>query len=374
MQVYIGFHVFNTKLHLIELKQKLPYSFKYIRDDFDHIIVDFKGKEVTITQDGLLYLKTTIQKVSELKKLEKSLYNEFVKELNYLDDESFLFMNVLDQDASFVIITGKKDIDFIFDEYGKQKDYTINSKYFTKSYGGGLAVINNLKKRNLSNSVLKEYIETQILFSETQNLIKSLIEYNRVLWDEISVLRKKENLLFKDLPLIIDNLFEHKRKTSLIISRVETLSFFIDEREHKCKIFKLLDSIKLNDFREMRHLILYVKHQFSMTRSYTTSTIDLVQFLYKENEQKEFNILQVIFAIGTISTIVSLGAMPGAKIFMNIIDNQIVGEVVSFNFITLILWTLISVLVGVIMFIFLNYVFLSAKKLKIVELIKKKKK
>jgi uncharacterized membrane protein YjfL (UPF0719 family) len=100
----------------------------------------------------------------------------------------------------------------------------------------------------------------------------------------------------------------------------------------------------------------------------------LVQFLYKENEQKEFNILQVIFAIGTIATIVSLGAMPGAKIFMNIIDNQIVGEVVSFNFITLILWTFVSVLVGVIMFVLLNYLFLSAKKLKIVELIKKKNK
>ena len=367
-QLYIGIHAYLTKIHLLGLKEQIGMPFKYVRADFDKIIITVDKKTtVTVSQDGLILLKTS-SSPENIDKWHGWLLRHIVAKLMVLDEEDAFFKNILQKNRPTIVYIGGKKSDF--EKLGKKLDYSIKSQHMTKHYGDGLVVIENMKLKGVK---LEEYLATQVFFCDYQAIVQELINYNKQLWQKVTSVRARGTYRFKELPPIIDELLEEKRMCTVITKRIEQLDDFIMERKSKCTIKNVLDPLKLYDFDEMVRLNNYVRDQLLMTNEYISSTMSLIEFIYKDNEQKELNILQVIFAVGTIATVVSLGAMPGAKLFLEMQGNTIVGEMVAFSSNDLIFWTIISVVIGIVLFMILNYFFLSAKKLRIVSLLKDKK-
>lgn len=378
MKTIVGMYIFTTKLHFLAfkdvLKDKLKLDFEYVRGDFDTIILQPDSKrEVRVTQDGLIYSIYD----GQLKNIEKEfswLKKYILQKFELLDEEDLFYSKViLKKPASILVHDSKKieGIDGMYKAIGRVPDYTLEKHSLTKIYGDGFAVFEKCKFRG---ERLRSLIETQIILMEFQELSKYILSYNLSTWKEITVLRKRDTFQFKELPTMISNLLERQREVSAIAHRIEQSDDFLLQRQDTCSIPNVLRSLEMQDYTEMVRLKNYIQDQLSMTQEYINSTIKQIEYLYKDNESQELNILQVIFAIGTIATIVSLGAMPGAELILNVVGDSVTGQIISFDMATLFFWTAISIVIGIVLFVVLNYVFMHFKKLRIVSFLRKKAK
>ncbi|MFC1648597.1 hypothetical protein ACFL1B_04010 [Nanoarchaeota archaeon] len=367
-EMLIGAYTYLTKLHLIKLRRNLKLPYEYVRDDLDYIKIKGDNYEAKITQDGLILLRVH-DDIENWHHWVTWLRNNITKALVAHNQEEQFFQDILlHKKNSIVILNPDKATEEIFDIFKREKDYEIETHKFKKTYGDGLAVFEKIHLHDEQRDKLLEY---QIMLAEYQQLIGEVLKHNHSIWEEIASIRRQKNLKYKDLPRLIDELLEKKRVINTALRRIRQIDEIIDHREEVCPVKNELDELKMNDFTEFIRLNEYVKNQFTMTLNYTSGTIELLNFVHRENEQKELNILQVIFAIGTIAAIVSLGAMPGAKLFMTMTDNVITGNVMAFNTQDLVFWTLISICIGIFLFILLNYVFLHAKKFRVLWFLKK---
>lgn len=361
-EMVIGVYTYLTKLHFLELKERLAHT--YIRDDFDRIIVTTPEGEVTIAQDGLIYLRTE-RPVEELERLERWLKENVLRDIAELEGKESSFTRILLASRPTVILLEPgPEIKELYRRLSRKYDYEIASPHLTKTYGEGLITYRDIA---LHGERLRHLIEYQLLLAEYQDLARELLHHNERIDKEIKRLRQREEIRYRELPEIINVLMDRRQEVNGILKKVEQLDDFLEQRGERCRIRDLLEALKLHDFTEMVRLNNYVRDQFDLTMRYIASTIELSEFVYKENEQKELNILQVIFAIGTIATIVSLGAMPGAQLFLTISGDAVSGEIVSFDGQTLLVWTVISVVIGLLLFLALNYLFLYAKKVRIIK-------
>lgn len=376
MKTIVGMYIFITKVHFLAfkdvIKDQLKLDFEYIRRDFDTIILrpDPKRK-VIVTQDGLIYLEYDGQ-LKNIDKEYKWLRKYVLEKFQLLDEEDLFYSKIILQKPPSVLIYSSKKIvliDEIYSPLARVIDYNLPTQYLTKYYGDGCAVFEGCKLRG---EKLRHLIETQLIFMEYQELSKYVLDYNLKTWKEMTVLRKQDTFKFKELPTMISNLLERQREVSAIFRRLNQSDDFLMQRQDMCKIPKILDALEMHDFTEMVRLKNYIQDQLGMTKDYIDSTIRQIEYVYKDNESKEMNILQVIFAIGTIATIVSLGAMPGANLVMNIVGDSITGEIISFDMATLFYWTAISVVIGIVLFVILNFAFMHVKKLRIVNFIRRK--
>ena len=365
MEAIIGVYTYFTKLHFLDLKKYFHHE--YFRDDFDYMLIKTKKGIVKISQDGLVYVRATVNP-EDIIELEHWFRKEILVHFLKFDQKDSYFTHLLMKKKTTIILLEPEDPKKIFHMLDRDYDYRYKHKNCIKDYGEGLSCFRNIKYKKKE---LDEFLEYELIFSDYQNLVKYLFFYNHHIIDKAALLRKRETIRFKEIPRIINDLIDRRRETASVYKKITQLDDFIIQREEKCTIKNILKEMKLDDFHEMVRLNNYLRDQFDLTLNYIASTIDLTEFIYKDNEQKELNILQVIFAIGTIAAIVSLGAMPGAKFFFEISDGTIAGEMISFDTSTLVYWTLISVVIGVILFWILNYVFLYTKKLRIIRLKRK---
>ena len=376
MKTIVGMYIFITKVHFLAFKDviedELKLDFEYVRNDFDTIILrpDPKRK-VHVTQDGLIYLEYDGQ-LKNVDKEYKWLRKYILEKFQLLDEEDLFFSKIiLKKPPSVLIYSSKKipSLKALYSSLNRTIDYQLATRYLTKVYGDGCAVFESCKLRG---EKLQHLIESQLIFMEYQELSKYVLDYNLKTWREMTVLRKRDTFKFKELPVMISNLLEKQREVQAIIRRINQSDDFLMQRQDDCKIPRILDTLEMHDFNEMVRLKNYIQDQLGMTKEYIDSTIKQIEYVYKDNESKELNILQVIFAIGTIATIVSLGAMPGAELVLNMSGNNIVGEIISFDMTTLFFWTAISVVIGIVLFVMLNFAFMHVKKLRIVTFLKKK--
>ena len=86
---------------------------------------------------------------------------------------------------------------------------------------------------------------------------------------------------------------------------------------------------------------------------------ELQQSVETMNEEKEMKLLQVIFLIGVIASILTLGAMPGAKITLYNPDGSLAatGNMVSFDLGDLINFGIAAIIFSIVFFVLFNYIY-----------------
>jgi hypothetical protein len=385
-KVVVGRLFFLTKIHLLKIKKQLRnegYKVTYFRDDFDYIEIIHDKVKYVVTQDGLIYgIKNVINIVDDVAKL-----NHFIIEVIYKDIlqmhilDTLLIRKLTNKDPEVLIFNPRAEVGQVkklFKSLGRNFDYTISTKKpfsIIKYYGSGLAVFNYSFSQK--NSKLKTLFESQIVLSDYQNIIPFLVSEYHDIWGQVSDVRNKSQLRMKELPSLIDKLLEAERQIRHTMSQLQQFDNFLSERQRialQNKDETILKNLKMFDFEEMINLNDYVNEQWVMAKDYVHSTLTLIDTIYKENSQKEITLLQVIFAVGTIATIVSLGAMPGARFFFTdpLTDSTVAGRIVAFSLPDLAWWAFISIGIGIVSFYVVNKFYMNSKKLKIVNLIKGK--
>lgn len=92
---------------------------------------------------------------------------------------------------------------------------------------------------------------------------------------------------------------------------------------------------------------------------------ELQESLETRKEEKEMKLLQAIFLVGVISSILALGAMPGATLTLYSPDGALLaeGSLVSFKITDLVSFGVIAIFVSVFFFMLFNYLYLNFGKL-----------
>ncbi|MBD3387501.1 MAG: hypothetical protein GF416_00610 [Candidatus Altiarchaeales archaeon] len=79
-----------------------------------------------------------------------------------------------------------------------------------------------------------------------------------------------------------------------------------------------------------------------------------------QKEEKEMKLLQAIFLVGVISSIIALGAMPGAELTLYSPEGSLIahGKLVSFKVQELMSFGVIAIIVSILFFLLFNYVYM----------------
>jgi len=113
----------------------------------------------------------------------------------------------------------------------------------------------------------------------------------------------------------------------------------------------------------------YQADLWKMTEGYASSTQNLITLLYQENEQRELNTLQVIFIIGVISSLLTLGAMPTSSLILSDATGAEVmrGEIMHFDLVALLKFGAVAFGLSTLLYLLLHYVFTRFKKFRVVD-------
>ena len=226
--------------------------------------------------------------------------------------------------------------------------------------------VERVGQQELPNFHLFEYV---IFFEEYRNFLDIALQMHRSIWSEIEEIRKKKTVQFKDLPKVRDALLDIKRNITFIKSRLRQLDGFMSTRE-RLSTYEVNDDLKKlheYNYQTMSNSKMYFKELFEMTEAHANSTLDLVQMLYKENEQNEIRTLQMIFIIGAVASIIALGAMPGANITLtDAAGNIIQGTLSAFNWLDLLKYGVLTLVLGAVVYELLHFMFKRAKRFRLI--------
>ncbi len=367
MRVVIGLYAYLTKINLLGLKNDLDVPFEYIRGIYDYIvIIKDKKTSVKVMQDGLILLETECG-LEDISWHYVWLQKHVLSKIRILDAEDIFYKSIFWEKPPTIIIVADQGIDIAetFKKVGRRMDYSLSTKYFQKQYGDGLAIYTNVKLKDLS-----EVFENQVVLADYQNLTKVLLKENERIWKEVSAIRNEKKYNFHDLPEVIDELLEKRRVVESLLHRVHQLDDAILTRAKKCTIKEVLKELRMDDYDEMVRVNNYLLDQFEMTKDYLSSSLELIEFVYRENEQKALNILQVIFAIGTIAALIGLSQISNDRFVLP--GTGAAGDLITYDFSGMLAWSGFSIVLGVIIFLVFNYIFFHAKKLRIMNFGKKR--
>jgi hypothetical protein len=95
-----------------------------------------------------------------------------------------------------------------------------------------------------------------------------------------------------------------------------------------------------------------------------SARLSMQQSVETQKEEREMKLLQGIFLVGVITSIIALGAMPGASITLYNPEGALVaeGELVSFQLRELLLYGVIAILISVSFFALFNYAYMRINK------------
>jgi len=302
-------------------------NIKYVNANIDYVEAIFEENKIIYTQDGVIYV---------IGKEKKKINKFFEKNLIPL--------------LSFIYSKGAPVPKLVS---GMERNYFENVKNF-------------------------KIIEFEIMLNDYESFMQKALDTHRTLWDEVNDIRSKERVFFKDLPKLRDTLMDVKKDISFIASRIKQMKTFISFRKSYSskETMSQLKKRKILDFNALMDMGDYIQELIAMTENYVDTTLEMVQMIYQENEQKELNTLQIIFAIGVVASFLALGAMPGANLVLNNAEGELFlqGQIASFEFLSLVKFGLISLVFAFLVFWVLHFLFKGAKSFKLVNLLKGKKK
>ena len=331
--------------------------------------------------DNLGFGKTAAEKSRSCLKIKSALYYkrniDYIKAISenlffiYTEDGLFFvagenkkkikdyYMNYLLPTFAFIYSRGAPIPKLVAELYEKDPDPII------RSIDPNIKVTKEAQK-TLPSFHLFEYV---VFFEEYKQFFEIALRAHRSLWSAISKIRDKEKIRFKDLPTIRDTLLDIQRDITFIKSRLNQLDGFMKTRETLVPedILEQLKTVKAYNFETLRNAKEYFKELFEMTEKHANTTLSLVSSLYQENEQNELTNLQVIFIIGVIASIISLGAMPNSSFILKDLAGNIMytGQTSHFDYKALIIYGSITLALGGVVFYLMHFIFKSARRFKL---------
>lgn len=162
-----------------------------------------------------------------------------------------------------------------------------------------------------SQKLLENFFHFMFDYKETLNIV--LLSHRQV-WQQIREIRDTRYIKISEIPGFRDQLMKLSNTIMIVDSRLKQMKGFLSSKK------LLLDDLRDEFLRAylgdeisiLRSNHNYMMHLWNMTSEYCDTTIKVLNMVYRESEQDQFKILQVLFTISAVAGIIGLGGVVGS--------------------------------------------------------------
>lgn len=363
-------HLSLSKEKLLKYKKELsPSAVSIIKKNGYEVLVAKLGKyDLEYHENGLVLVSINLSHGEikrEMKYLADFTLNKMFEAFGFLYSQGAPIPKIfiaLKSVLPYVILTEeatKQEIESFFGEHNEEIQQKINNGESAIYCGKSLIVINGSAKNNI------DLVRTFYLLNDAKGQFQKVLDLHRFIWEEVDKVKSKGKIRYRDLSLNRDTLMEINNEIIFFKSRLEQVDTVLKNESYECaKMIKLKadDKITLHfmeSFESLKRTSNYIKNLWSMTENYVSNTFNLINLLYQEGTQKQLNILQFIFVISAIASIIAMGSVYGFEI--NLFDKSglsvLHGESISFAFFDLLRFGGTAILAGSVLYFLFTLIY-----------------
>lgn len=395
--LYVGSWVPRTTIHLEEFSQFLklskgssgldigklqklheqlsPQDINFTKAKIDRLTARLSGYQFDFLEDGTIVLGTITSKENTfegLHKLTQYYVDRVLPAYSYLYSRGAPIPKSLShiRDITPSIITSSEmslsDAKELFAHFSDSIIETYHKKNNAIYVGHDIVAVAGDGADDL------ELVRYLVFLRDYKQQLEKLLNAHRQMWEEVTTIREHDTVHFSDLPKFRDDLLNLTKDISFFKSRLAQMDIYIKKRMEA--LDELLKRSLAKDYVSEELSSLLDAHEYfvdlwEMTENYANSTFDLISLLYQENEQKEINMLQIIFIIGVLASLLTLGAMPGANLtFRNSFGEVIArGQLESFSLLSFVQFGSIAFITSVVVYYVLHLAFTRVKRLRVLD-------
>ncbi len=318
-QIYLGIWFQRTSLHLKELFLHLQKNttnekmenlseistFSFLgNNEFDEVVGTCPTLSFSITEDGIILLKSSQHKVENAKHALETFYVETLSPLllTLFGSTGAPIPKTLGESQSiypaflFVTKKPKESVSSFFIRHNDRLITTLKGNRLSM-YIGEIYTLFHLKQPSiLTVQQKKELVQYVIFFREFEQQLSGYLNQHRAIWDQVTKFRRSQTMTYRDFPQIRKELLSFSKTISFIRARLAQMDDIMKER-HDTIDPTLKHELKNLGMHRFDHLIAnqkYVVHLWDMTREYVSDTLTLLESLYQENAQKELSAIKYI--------------------------------------------------------------------------------
>ena len=198
-----------------------------------------------------------------------------------------------------------------------------------------------------------------------------ILEIHRSIWQEVDDVRKYGNVHLKELADISDTLTDLKNESLFFKSRLAQMGDFVIARKAIAAHAVHMETLRKDVDQKLVSLSSahrYFVSLWQMTIDYLDNTLNLVDLLHDENQEKELNTLQIMFVVGAVASFITLGAVSGFAISFFDASGRLLtrGEAVSFNLVSFVKFGSGAIVASAILYYLLHVSFVKIKNFRLV--------
>lgn len=283
--------------------------------------------KVKIFEDGLIVLNN--QNVSE-----DTLFADLDKVTDYYEQRlspafSYLFSlgapvpkelaNIETVFPYFIICdnASKEEINELLARTEKQKYFEFTNEKYDVIRGDKYYFINN-KKQTLDN--IERYVEEQIFIREFKGQLHRYLNLHRIIWEKIDAVKENAHVKGADIIKFNSKLEGYAKTVNLIDGRINQMSTYLPTREKIAKSDpELAEFLAISGYRyeTLKDTLDYIKHLWSMTKTYVSSAQKLFNDLQSDVTNKSISSLTIVTSMGVGASLIDLftGSAPTFSAF-----------------------------------------------------------
>lgn len=326
---------------LKEIRKRMrPRNVQYVGGRFDRVSAEFDGIASLFHEDGLMTLTVAVGNLAaDMKRLKEFLDGSLTPSLSMLYDlgaPAVLYKAPTLTEKPIVILAkgideaeARKFCAELDDEIHFIARHTDRTVYFADRY----IVIGD---ESGGAGAIRYIIDELILAREYEHRLKQYFEMHRQMWERIAEIQRRTSIPSHELPNIRDQLLIYRRDMAIVKARMGQMTGYLDERRDEIDDLGLTEDLRAVEayrFDKLASSTLYVTRLWDMLQEYLDSTVQITGFFYQENLQKEINIQQFIFLVGSVAAVIGLGTITGTNLVLFSAEGQSLyrGFMSSFN-------------------------------------------
>lgn len=355
-KIYIGTWFQRTNLHLREFfhfletgksklnleQDKLTSFHKKLnpkkvrwkeREIFDSVDAQFNDIEMLFFEDGLVLFKKDYQNLKKDFQALKGFYEKkFSPAVSYLYSLGAPLPKRLAETElilPYIIVVSEakeEEVKELFSEVKDSLQSAVKALEMSLYYGNKVFLL-NIKEPQRENLLIEEIIKYFIFFREFSAQLNGYLRAHRDIWEEVSEIRAKPVLRFRNFPEIRNSLMEIKQTLSFVEARLAQMENFMSIRQARAKekgLEEMLRSLSTYQFDTLANAHRYMTSLWKMTQDYANSTFDLLSMFYQENVQREVDALKLVTIISLMATFFRVSSMTD----YNLLHPQFLGSIV----------------------------------------------
>lgn len=145
---------------------------------------------------------------------------------------------------------------------------------------------------------LEDVVRYATFFREFETQLHTYLRLHRDLWESIDAVHETRHLRYRDLARLRDDLGSRRKTIGFVRARIAQMGDILGARSrhvHDERLEPVLDAVRLNRFDSLEGAQAYLAHLWEVTDQYAAATADLLRLVYDENLRREVAILNMIF-------------------------------------------------------------------------------